>query len=102
MNCILFPLNFTSRDYDIFFIVCWYAKQFWYLDSRNYIEMLYFKISKFFAEALKTCFNNEILEFYKSLEITNNDDIMTVGVIKSFRNIQILKFSLNINLLILS
>ncbi len=45
MNSILFPVNFTSRNYDIFFIVCWYAKQFWYLDSRNYIKILYPKIS---------------------------------------------------------
>jgi len=65
MNSILFPVNFTSRDYNIFFITCWYAKQFWYFDSRNYIEILYPKISEFFAEALKTCFNNEVLEFCK-------------------------------------
>ena len=45
-------------DYDTFLIACWYAKQFWYLDSRNYIEILYSKISEFFTEALKTCFNN--------------------------------------------
>jgi hypothetical protein len=30
---------------------------------------------------------------FKSLEIINNDEIMTAGVIKSFRNTQILKFS---------
>ena len=65
MNCILFPVNFTSRDYDIFFTICWYAKQFWYLESRNYIEILYTKILEFFTEGLKTCFNNEMLEFYK-------------------------------------
>jgi len=53
MNCILFPLNFT---YDIFFIACWYVKQFWYLDSINYIEILYPKISEFFAEGLKNLF----------------------------------------------
>ena len=45
MNSILFPVNFTSRDYDIFFTICWYAKQLGYSDSRNYIEKLYFKIS---------------------------------------------------------
>ena len=112
MNSILFPVNFTSRDYDIFFTICWYAKQLGYSDSRNYIEMPYSKISQFFAEGLnKTRFNNEVLEFckkvlsengsaiYKSLEITNNDEIMTAGVffisIKAFRNTQILKFKLN-------
>jgi len=65
MNSILFPVNFASRDYDIFFTICWYAKQFWYLESRNYIEMLYTKILEFFTESLKTCFNNEMLEFCK-------------------------------------
>ena len=50
------------------------------------------KSQNLFAEALKTCFNNEVLEFckkvlgengsviYKSLDITNNDDIMTARV----------------------
>ena len=65
MNSILFPVNFTSRDYDIFSIICWYAKQFWYFDSRNYIEILYTKISEIFAKGLKTCFNNEVLKFCK-------------------------------------
>lgn len=27
MNSILFPINFTARDYDVFFTICWYAKQ---------------------------------------------------------------------------
>ena len=65
MNSILFPVNFASRDYDIFFTICWYEKQFCYSDSRNCIEILYPKISEFFAEALKTCFNKEVLEFCK-------------------------------------
>ena len=53
MNCIFFPANFTSRDYNIFFIACWYVKQFWYLDSRNYIKILYPKSSEFFSESKK-------------------------------------------------
>ena len=56
--------------------------------------MPYSKISQFFAEGLnKTRFNNEVLEFckkvlgengsaiYKSLEITNNDEIMTAELL---------------------
>lgn len=27
MNSILFPINFTAFDYDIFFTICWYVKQ---------------------------------------------------------------------------
>ena len=56
MNCILFPVNFTSKDYNIFFVACWHAKQLWYLGSRNYIEILYPKISEFFAKGLKNFF----------------------------------------------
>ncbi|ALV24673.1 MULTISPECIES: replication initiation protein [Campylobacter] len=112
MNSILFPVNFTARDYDIFFTICWYAKQMGYSDSRNFIEMPYSKIAQFFSDSLnKTRFNNEIIDFckkvlgengsavYKTLEITDNDEIMTAGVffisIKAFRNTQILRFKLN-------
>jgi|GEM_PF-4369503 hypothetical protein len=42
-----------------------YEKKLGYSNSRIYIKMPYSKFSKFFAEALKTCFNNEVLEFCK-------------------------------------
>lgn len=85
MNSIVFPVNFTARDYDVFFTICWYAKQRGYTENRGYIEMPYSEIARFYEINLnKTRFN---------------DEITSVGVffieIELFRNKQILRFKLN-------
>ncbi|CUU90984.1 RepE replication protein%2C putative [Campylobacter hyointestinalis subsp. hyointestinalis] len=112
MNSILFPVNFTARDYDIFFTICWYAKQMGYSENAKFIEMPYSEIYKFMPVGLnKTRFNDEIKNFrakvlgqdgaaiYRSVEITDDDEITTVSVfftdIRIFRNKQLLSFKLN-------
>lgn len=112
MNSILFPINFTARDYDIFFTICWYAKQMGYSENRGFIEMPYSEIARFYDLNLnKTRFNDEVKNFrskvigrdgtaiYRSVEITDDDEITTVGVffteIQTYRNRQILKFKVN-------
>ncbi len=112
MNSILFPVNFTARDYDIFFTICWFAKQKGYVENRSFIEMPYSEICRFMPSGLnKTRFNDEVKNFrskvlgqngaaiYRSVEITKDDEITTVGVfftdIKIFRNKQSLSFRLN-------
>lgn len=112
MNSILFPVNFTARDYDIFFTICWYAKQMGYSENRGFIEMPYSEIARFYESNLnKTRFNDEVKNFrskvigqdgtavYRSVEITNDDEITTVGVffteIQTYRNRQVLKFKVN-------
>lgn len=113
MNSILFPINFTARDYDVFFTICWYAKQKGYVENRGHIEMPYSEIARFYESNInKTRFNDEIKKFrekvigekgtaiYKRMRYdTDNDEITTVGVffieIELFRNKQILRFKLN-------
>lgn len=112
MNSILFPVNFTARDYDVFFTICWYAKQMGYAENRGAIEMPYSEIAKFYEKDInKTRFNNEIKIFrdkvlgrngaaiYRTVEFTEDDEISSVGVffidIDVFRNKQILRFRLN-------
>lgn len=112
MNSILFPINFTARDYDIFFTVCWYAKQQGYAENKGFIEMPYSEIARFFDKNInKTRFNDEVKSFadkvigkdgaaiYRTLELTNDDEILSLGVfftdIKVFRNLQTLKFKMN-------
>ena len=112
MNSILFPVNFTARDYDIFFTICWYAKQMGYSENRGFIEMPYSELIKFYEKDInKTRFNNEIKIFrdkvlgmngaaiYRTIELTYNDEITTVGVffteMKTFRNKQVLNFKVN-------
>lgn len=93
MNSVLFPVNFTARDYDIFFTICWYVKQLNYTDSRDYIEMPYFELIRFFDRDInKTRFNDEVKSFrkkvlgqrgtviYRSFEIENNDEVLTSGI----------------------
>ncbi|AQW80401.1 putative replication protein [Campylobacter pinnipediorum subsp. pinnipediorum] len=112
MNSILFPVNFTARDYDIFFTICWFAKQKGYAENKGFIEMPYSEISRFFDKGInKTRFNDEVKSFankvlgkdgaaiYRTLEITDDDEILSLGVfftdIKTFRNQQILRFKMN-------
>ena len=64
MNSVLFPVNFTARDYDIFFTICWYAKQMGYSENRGFIEMSYSEICQFMPSGLnKTRFNDEVKKF---------------------------------------
>lgn len=112
MNSVLFPVNFTARDYDIFFTICWYAKQMGYSENRGFIQMPYSVFYEFFPAGLnKTRFNEEIQKFrlkvlgqngaaiYRSVTITDDDEITSVGVffidIDTFRNKQVLKFRVN-------
>lgn len=112
MNFILFPVNFTARDYDIFFTICWFAKQKGYAENKGFIDMPYSEIARFFDKGInKTRFNDEVKNFrakvlgqkgaaiYKSIEVTEDDEITTVGVfftdIRLFRNKQSLSFRLN-------
>lgn len=112
MNSILFPVNFTSRDYDIFFTICWYAKQLGYSENKGFIEMPYSAFYDFFPSGLnKTRFNEEMQNFrlkvlgqngaaiYRSVETTGDDEITSVGVffidIDTYRNKQMLRFRLN-------
>ena len=112
MNSVLFPVNFTARDYDFFFTICWYAKQMGYVENAKFIEMPYSEICRFMPSGLnKTRFNDEVKNFrakvlgqdgaaiYRSVEITEDDEITTVGVfftdIRIFRNKQSLSFRLN-------
>ncbi|CUU75216.1 replication initiation protein [Campylobacter hyointestinalis] len=113
MNSILFPVNFTARDYDIFFTICWFAKQKGYVENKGFIEMPYSEIVRFFDKGInKTRFNDEVKSFankvlgFKGSAIyrteyvdTDNDEVTTVGVffieIEAFRNKQILRFKIN-------
>lgn len=66
LNSIIFPSSFTARDYDIFFTICWYVKQHDYDDARDYIDMPFDEIARFYEKDLnKTRFCNEIKEFCK-------------------------------------
>ncbi|MBK3498155.1 replication initiation protein [Campylobacter fetus subsp. venerealis] len=112
MNSILFPINFTARDYDIFFTICWYSKQMGYAENKGFIEMPYSEIAKFYEIGInKTRFNDEVKNFrskvigqdgtaiYRIIEETNNDEITTVGVfftdMQTFRNKQVLRYKMN-------
>lgn len=113
MNSILFPVNFTARDYDVFFTICWFAKQKGYVENRGFIEMPYSEIIRFYEKDInKTRLNDEIKNFrekvlgtkgtaiYKTMRYDNdNDEITTVGIffieMELFRNKQILRFKLN-------
>lgn len=112
MNSILFPVNFTARDYDLFFTICWFAKQQGYSENRGYIEMPYSEFLRFYEKNInKTRLNNEIKNFvdkvlgkngaaiYRTIVLTEDDEILSVGVffidIDTFRNKQILRFKVN-------
>lgn len=83
-----------------------------YSENRGYIEMPYSEIARFYDSNLnKTRFNDEVKNFrskvigqdgtaiYRSVEITPDEEITTVGVffteIQTYRNRQILKFKVN-------
>ncbi|HDX6250502.1 TPA: replication initiation protein [Campylobacter fetus subsp. venerealis] len=113
MNSILFPINFTARDYDIFFTICWYAKQQGYAENKGFIEMPYSEIARFFDKNInKTRFNDEVKSFsnkvlgfkgsavYRTEYIdVDNDEVTAVGVffieMEAFRNKQSLRFKIN-------
>lgn len=59
-NYILFSTNFTARDYDIFFIICHYAKQ---INYSGFIQMSYSKFFDLMSGLNKTRFNDEIKSF---------------------------------------
>ena len=62
MNSVLFPVNFTARDYDIFFTICWYAKEMDYTENKGFIDMPYSELARFYEKGInKTRFNDEIL-----------------------------------------
>lgn len=64
LNSIIFPSCFTARDYDIFFTICWYVKQHNYDDARDWIEMPFDEIARFYEKGLnKTRFCDEVKEF---------------------------------------
>ena len=112
MNSVLFPINFTARDYDIFFTICWYAKEMGYTENKGFIDMPYSELARFYEKGInKTRFNDEIKVFidkvlgrkgsaiYRSITHTEDDEILSVGVfftdIDTFRNKQILRFRMN-------
>ena len=112
MNSILFPVNFTAFDYDIFFTICWYVKQQGYTDSRQFIEMPYSELTRFFDKSWnKTRVNEQIDLFgvkvlgrdgaavYRSIIPIADGFYKSVGVffikIDTFRNKQILKFKMS-------
>lgn len=63
LNSIAFPENFTARDYDIFFTLCWFAKQ---EKSKDLIVLPFAELTRFYDDVVslnKTRFFKEIALF---------------------------------------